>query len=206
MAEKLSLPAARRIALAAQGFGDPRPARAIDQGHLRRVLGRVQLHQIDSVNVLARAHYLPLFSRLGAYPRALLDRAAWGRPRRMFEYWAHEASLLPLELHPLLRWRMERARRGEGMWSRMRAFANERRPEAEAVLARIREEGPLAASDFPRKQGGRGLVGLERCQDRARMAVLGRASDYRHPPQQLRARLRSAGTRDPRRHPRASDS
>ena len=156
MAEKLSLAAARRIALAAQGFGDPRPARAIDQAPLRRVLGRVQLHQIDSVNVLARAHYLPLFSRLGAYPRALLDRAAWGRPCRMFEYWAHEASLLPLELHPLLRWRMERARRGEGMWSRMRAFANERRPEAEAVLARIREEGPLAASDFPRKQGGPG--------------------------------------------------
>ena len=100
--------------------------------------------------MLARAHYLPAFSRLGAYDRALLDGAAWGpmRRRRLFEYWAHEASLVPLELHPLLRWRMARADRGEIGWAAMRAFATERRGEAMAVLARIREEGPLAASDF----------------------------------------------------------
>jgi hypothetical protein len=148
MTETLSLAAGRRIALAAQGFGRARPSGGLDQGHLRRVLDRTQLLQIDSVNVVARAHYLPLFARLGAYPRALLDAAAWGKPRRLFEYWGHEASLLPLELHPLLRWRMARAERGEGMWRRMRAFAGERRPEAEAVLARIAAEGPLAASDF----------------------------------------------------------
>ncbi|HEX8443345.1 MAG TPA: crosslink repair DNA glycosylase YcaQ family protein [Allosphingosinicella sp.] len=152
----VSLAQARRIALAAQGFGAPRPAGRIDAGHLRRVLARVQLLQIDSVNVLSRAHYLPLFSRLGAYPRELLDRAAWGRPRQLFEYWAHEASLLPLELHPLLRWRMERAARGEGMWTRLRAFAGERRGEAEAVLRRIEAQGPLAASDF---EGARGRSG-----------------------------------------------
>jgi uncharacterized protein YcaQ len=106
--------------------------------------------------VLVRAHYLPAFSRLGAYDRALLDRAAWGprRERRLFEYWAHEASLLPLDLHPLLRWRMARAERGEGMWRSMRAFAGERRAEAEAVLARIAAEGPLGASDFERGGGG----------------------------------------------------
>jgi hypothetical protein len=111
---------------------------------------RLSLHQIDSVNVLARAHYLPAFSRLGAYDRALLDHAAWGplRQRRLFEYWAHEASLLPLELHPLLRWRMARADRGEIGWATMRAFATERRGEAMAVLQRINEEGPLAASEF----------------------------------------------------------
>ncbi len=154
MVEKLSLAAARRIALAAQGFALPRPSGRIDAGHLRRVIERIAIHQIDSVNVLARAHYLPLFSRLGAYPRELLDRAAWGRPRRLFEYWAHEASLLPLELHPLLRWRMARAERGEGMWARMRAFADERRPEAEAALRRIAADGPLGASDF-REQPGR---------------------------------------------------
>ena len=102
------------------------------------------------MNVLSRAHYLPAFSRLGPYDRSLFDRSAWGpKPqRRMFEYWAHEASLLPLDLHPLLRWRMARADRGEIGWSSMRAFATERRQEAEAVLERIRADGPLAASNF----------------------------------------------------------
>ncbi|HYD12347.1 MAG TPA: crosslink repair DNA glycosylase YcaQ family protein [Allosphingosinicella sp.] len=145
----LSLKAARRIALAAQGFGVPRPAN-ITRAHLAKTVARLGLHQIDSVNVLARAHYLPAFSRLGAYDRALLDEAAWGRKsrRRLFEYWAHEASLLPLGLHPLLRWRMAQAARGERGWTTLRAFAHERRPEAEAVLDRIRAEGPLGASDF----------------------------------------------------------
>ena len=149
MAETLALPSARRIALAAQGFGQPRPSR-VDQGHLRRTLERLSLHQIDSVNVVARAHYLPAFSRLGVYDRALLDRSAWGprSRRRLFEYWAHEASLLPLDLHPLLRWRMAAADRGEIGWNSMRAFAREQRPVAEAVLERIRGDGPMAASDF----------------------------------------------------------
>ncbi|SER44586.1 hypothetical protein SAMN05216548_1195 [Faunimonas pinastri] len=111
------------------------------------MLDRIALHQIDSVNVLARAHYLPLFSRLGPYSRDLLDKAAWGKPRRLFEYWAHEASLLPLDFHPLLRWRMARAERGQGTWSRVAPYAGERRHEAEALLARIATEGPLAASD-----------------------------------------------------------
>lgn len=145
--ERITLPQARRIALAAQGFGASRPAR-VDAGYLRRTIDRLGLHQIDSVNVLARAHYLPAFSRLGAYDRTLLDRAAWGRPgeRRLFEYWAHEASLLPLDLHPLLRWRMLRADRGDAGYGRMRVFARERRAEAMAVLARVAGEGPLTAS------------------------------------------------------------
>ena len=154
MTEKISLRAARRIALGAQGFGVPRPSGAINAGHLLRLLDRIALHQIDSVNVVSRAHYLPAFSRLGAYPRDLLDRMAWGRPRRLFEYWAHEASLLPFDLHPLLRWRMARAARGEGLWRSMRVFAGERAAEAEAVLARIAAEGPMAASDFEDKAKG----------------------------------------------------
>lgn len=147
--ERLGLAAARRIALAAQGFGIARPATAT-AGHLARNVARLGLHQIDSVNVLARAHYLPAFSRLGAYDRALLDRAAWGpkRYRRLFEYWAHEASLLPLALHPLLRWRMDEADRGLRGWKSLRAFAYHRRPEAEALLTRIGGQGPMAASDF----------------------------------------------------------
>jgi len=147
--EKLSLKAARRIALAAQGFGMPRPQN-VTAGSLRRTVERLQLHQIDSVNVLARAHYLPAFSRLGNYDRGLLDRAAWGRKskRTLFEYWAHEASLLPLDLHPLLRWRMAEAESGAIGWNSLRTYARERRSEADALLERIRAEGPLAASDF----------------------------------------------------------
>jgi uncharacterized protein YcaQ len=153
----LSLKAARRIALAAQGFGAGRPAN-VTRAHLARTIDRLGLHQIDSVNVLARAHYLPAFSRLGAYDRALLDEAAWGpkRRRRLFEYWAHEASLLPLDLHPLLRWRMEQAAQGQRGWTALRAFAHERRPEAEAMLERLRAEGPLGASDF---QHGKSRIG-----------------------------------------------
>jgi uncharacterized protein YcaQ len=149
MSERISLALARRIALAAQGFGAARPDR-VDQGHLRRTIDRLSLHQIDSVNVLARAHYLPAFSRLGAYDRTLLDRAAWGRrsERRLVEYWAHEASLLPLPFHPLLRWRMARAERGEAGWKYLRTVAREHRHEADAILARIRDEGPMAASGF----------------------------------------------------------
>jgi uncharacterized protein len=147
--ESLSLKDARRIALAAQGFGARQPAK-VGGPQLRRTVDRLGLHQIDSVNVLVRAHYLPAFSRLGSYDRTLLDRDAWGpvRSRRLFEYWAHEASLLPVDIHPLLRWRMARAERGEIGWKGLRRFATERRAEAQSVLDRITAEGPKAASDF----------------------------------------------------------
>lgn len=157
MSERVSLASARRIALAAQGFGRPVPEAAAPRD-LRRTVARLGLHQIDSVNVLVRAHYLPAFSRIGPYDRGLIDRAAWGprRERRLFEYWAHEASLLPLEMHPLLRWRMASAERGEIGWASLKAYAGERRGEAEAILRRIREEGPLAASDFEEGKGRSG--------------------------------------------------
>lgn len=159
----LKRPMARRIALAAQGFDRGHPPRH-GPAQLLRTLERIQLFQIDSVNVLSRAHYLPAYSRLGAYPRELLDRIAWGRKseRRLFEYWAHEASLLPLELQPLLRWRMRQADRGEAGYRGLRVFAHEKRGQAEALLARIRDEGPLAASDFDR---GRGKPGWWRWGD-----------------------------------------
>lgn len=154
--DTLSAAEARRIALVAQGFGRAHPPDGVGASHLRRVLDRLALNQIDSVNVLARAHYLPLFSRLGAYRTELLDAAAWGKPRRMFEYWAHEASLLPFDLHPLLRWRMARAERGQDTWERVKPYAGERRPMAEALLARIDNEGPLAASDVAETRGKSG--------------------------------------------------
>jgi len=150
----LSLKQARRIALGAQGLTRPRPAGPATGRRLLGLAERLNLFQIDSVNVVARAHYLPAFSRLGAYDTALLDRAAWGKPRRLFEYWAHEASLLPLGLHPLLRWRMAQAERGEAGWRSLRAFADERRSEADAILERIAAEGPLAASDLEKGRTG----------------------------------------------------
>jgi len=125
------------------------------------VIEGLALYQIDSVNVLVRAHYLPLFSRLGAYPRTLLDQAAWGpkSKRRLFEYWAHEASLLPLDVQPLLRWRMDRAARGIGVWGNVKPFAGERRAEADALLKRIADHGPLAASDIAETRGAGGWWG-----------------------------------------------
>jgi uncharacterized protein YcaQ len=145
---------ARRIALAAQGFDRPKSSAPPNLGHVRRVLARIGLVQLDSVNVLVRSHYLPLFSRLGPYAAELLDRAAYaGSQRTLFEYWAHEASLLPLSMHPLLRWRMERARNGEGTWRHVAQFGRQRRVFIDSVLAEIRERGPLGVSEL--RQGGR---------------------------------------------------
>jgi uncharacterized protein len=143
--EKLSADQARRMVLAAQGFADRRPERTPDGWALRRVLDRVGLFQIDSVNVLARAHYLPLFARLGPYPTELLERAAWRAPRRLFEYWGHEASLLPVATQPLLRWRMERA--GDEAWGGIRRVRDARPELVERVLEEVRDRGPIAAGE-----------------------------------------------------------
>jgi uncharacterized protein len=110
------------------------------------VLKQIGLLQMDSVNVLVRAHYLPIFSRLGPYDRELLDRASHRAPRKLFEYLGHEASLLPVLLQPLLRWRMERA--STHAWRSIRRIARERPKLIEALLDEIRERGPLAASDL----------------------------------------------------------
>jgi uncharacterized protein YcaQ len=147
--EKLSADAARRIALAASGFGGARPD-AVNAGQMQRCIERLGLLQIDSVNVLARAHYLPLFSRLGNYSQALLDRAAWGRrsQRRLFEFWAHEASLLPIDTHPLLRWRMQRAREHIGGKGKLFVFARKMEAFIEEVRRQIRDRGAIAASEL----------------------------------------------------------
>ena len=119
------------------------------------MIERLGVVQIDSVNVLARTHYLPGFSRLGDYSRDLLEQAAWGPRPHLFEYWGHEASLMPVSLQPLFRWRMARARSGE-TWSGLARFARERRDYIDAVLLRIEHEGPLTGGDFaegPRKAG-----------------------------------------------------
>jgi uncharacterized protein YcaQ len=153
--DSLSAAQARRIALAAQGFDRPRPGAPAGPGDLRRTLARLGLLQIDSVNVLVRAHYLPLFSRLGPYDPGLLDRAAYGgRRRTLFEYWGHEASLLPVGLHPLFRWRMARAARGQEMYGRLARWGQRRAVYLQSVLDEVTARGPLAASEL--SSGGRG--------------------------------------------------
>ncbi|HEY6644037.1 winged helix-turn-helix domain-containing protein [Povalibacter sp.] len=143
----LSNAEARRIALAAQHFDAATNLRTVrDVAAIVRKLGAVQ---IDSVNVLVRSHYLPLFSRLGPYSQDLLDRAAYDPDKRqLFEYWGHEASLLPVEMYPLFRWRMDLARRGEGTWGRLKLYATEHQDLVQAVLRQIREQGPLGASEL----------------------------------------------------------
>jgi uncharacterized protein YcaQ len=154
---ELSAPEARGVALAAQGMDRPRPNGRIDARRMRRAIDDVGLLQLDSVNALCRSHYMPLFSRLGPYPRATLDRLAShaettagpvtpaGRDRGLFEYWGHEASLLPVELQPLLRWRMARADKLTEKPARL--LAAEKPELLESVLRTVRERGPIRAAD-----------------------------------------------------------
>jgi uncharacterized protein YcaQ len=108
-AATLTAAQARRIALAAQGFGRPKPA-AVGTRQLNDALHRLGVLQLDSVNVFERSHYLPLFARLGAYDKADLDRLTFSRKARYVEYWAHVAALIPLESWPLWRWKMREYR------------------------------------------------------------------------------------------------
>jgi hypothetical protein len=149
--DRISRREAARIALAAQGLGSARRAGRKTRLHLQQVIDRIGLIQMDSVNVLTRAHYMPLFSRLGAYDPALLDAAAWEpRRRSLFEYWAHEASLLPLSLQPYMRWRMARAERLDGIYQGIARIVREKQHFVESVYREVEQRGPVAASDLDR--------------------------------------------------------
>ena len=151
-AERLPAGLARRIALAAQGFAEPRPATTPGTRQLRRTVDRLSVVQIDSVNVLSRSHYLPFFSRLGGYERPLLD-ALSSRRHDVFEYWAHEASFLPVRLQPQLRWRMAAAE--QHAWGNMVRLQRERPHYVAEVLDRVREGGPLKASELQEQRPDR---------------------------------------------------
>lgn len=153
MPDSLSIAEARRLALAAQGFG--RPARGtVGRRQLLSQVERLGVLQIDSVNALVRSHYLPAFSRLGHYVPELLDQLAWGKPRQraLFEYWGHEASLLPLQLYPLLRWRMRRAAQGRGIYRQLAEFGEQRGEVIQRVLQAVREQGALGAGSLSSRQ------------------------------------------------------
>lgn len=165
-----SLAQARRLALAAQGFDnrDHREARALarpaGRQALRRVMDRLHLLQLDSVPVITRTQYLPAYSRCGHYPHQVLDQIAYIRDE-WFEAWAHEASLVPVRLEPLLRWQKQRARRGQ-MWRSVWQAASRESDYIARVLLEVRERGPVRACDLsdprPRKVAGgwaRGSLG-----------------------------------------------
>lgn len=144
MTAELGATEARRIALIAQGLAQPR-AGAVDAAALHAMARRLGVIQLDSVNVLTRSHYLPAWSRLGAYAPDALDELARTAPRALFEYWGHEASLLPVELQPLFRWRMEQA--AQKAWSGLRAM-QKKRDLLDEILAFIRERGPIGVADL----------------------------------------------------------
>jgi uncharacterized protein YcaQ len=135
----------RRAHLAAQGMAEERPRADADIRHLRKVLRRVKVLQIDSVNVVERAHHLTVFSRLGGHDQDLLWRAF--RRREVFEYWAHEACFVPVELYPLLKHRMEEFA-ATTPWRRARRLFEERPGYIESVYEEVRRRGPLTASDL----------------------------------------------------------
>ena len=144
----LSAAQARRVAVAAQGFHEPAPRGPVTRAHLKRLIARLQVLQLDSVSVAVRAHYAPVFSRLGPYDRDVLDRAAWSHsarsPRLLIEYWAHEAALMAVEDWPLLRWRMRQYRHGR--WGTDIVKKNARL--AEEVLSAVAELGPSTAGQI----------------------------------------------------------
>ncbi|WP_193043273.1 winged helix-turn-helix domain-containing protein [Mycolicibacterium baixiangningiae] len=148
MAASLTGAQARRIAVAAQGFAEPKPRGPVTRAHLRRLINRIQVLQLDSVSVAVRAHYAPVFSRLGPYDRGVLDSAAWSHsaraPRLLVEYWAHEAALVAVDDWPLLRWRMREYTHGR--WGTHIVKGN---PQlVDDVVAAVTELGPATAGQI----------------------------------------------------------
>lgn len=142
---KLTRDQARRYALAAQGFPASPPSGRVDVRHFRRVIDRIGVLQLDSVNVLERAHYLPVFSRLGPYDRRALDR--WtSKSGELFEYWGHMASLQPTAMYPNFRWRMEQ--HAAEAWQSLRRIREQRPGYIDGVLEQVRDRGPLAVGDL----------------------------------------------------------
>ncbi|OBK40032.1 hypothetical protein A5658_23195 [Mycobacterium sp. 1245111.1] len=144
----LSAVQARRIAVAAQGFAEAKPNGAVTRAHLRRLISRIHVLQLDSVSVAVRAHYAPVFSRLGPYNRDVLDRAAWAHsarsPRLLVEYWAHEAALMAVDDWPLMRWRMRQYRHGR--WGTHIVKAN--LELADKIVEAVAELGPSTAGQI----------------------------------------------------------
>jgi uncharacterized protein YcaQ len=148
--DSISPGSARRIALAAQGFGRPRPE-SVGTRQLNLLIERLGLLQIDSVNVFERSHYLPVFARLGSYDKALLDKLTFVRRGPYTEYLAHVATFIPTVDYPLFGWRRERLREKYGR----ETWVQENRPMMDWLLNELAEKGPLPASRFEHEENVR---------------------------------------------------
>lgn len=137
----MSLDVARRVALCAQGFADARPTGRIDARHLRRVMRRMRVVQLDSIPIVARTQYMPFHSRLGPYEMTRLDALAYAG-NDWFEAWSHEASLLPVETEPLIRWTWDRARSGH-TWKNLYEVAVREPAYVQSVLDEVRDRGAV---------------------------------------------------------------
>jgi len=152
--DQLSIVEARRIALAAQGFADPRPLSAVTQRHVAGVLRNVRAIQIDSVNVLVRSQELPLFSRLGSHKRTAITEAT--KRGKIFEYWAHEAAHIPVEFHPLFRWKMDAARRGDAVHWGLSTFYAANKTFVENIYSRVVSGGPVSSRELSVRKSPKG--------------------------------------------------
>jgi uncharacterized protein YcaQ len=152
--DALSIADARALALAAQGFDTPRPTNKATQRHVNSLISRLGVIQIDSVNVLVRSQELPLFSRLGNHDRNAIPKAT--ESQKIFEYWGHEAAHLPVEIHPLFRWKMEAARLGKARHWGLTSFYDDNKAFVKRMLKHVETNGPTTARELSTRTEKRG--------------------------------------------------
>ena len=152
--DALSIADARALALAAQGFDTPRPGRKATQRHVNSLISQLGVIQIDSVNVLVRSQELPLFSRLGNHDRNAIPKAT--ESQKIFEYWGHEAAHLPVEIHPLFRWKMEAARLGKARHWGLTSFYDDNKTFVKRMLKHVETNGPTTARELSTRTEKRG--------------------------------------------------
>jgi uncharacterized protein len=144
--DSLSIADARALALAAQGFDTARPKTKATQRHVDALISRLGVIQIDSVNVLVRSQELPLFSRLGNHNRNAIPKAT--EQQKLFEYWGHEAAHLPVEIHPLFRWKMEAARLGKAKHWGLTSFYDDNKAFVKRILKHVEKNGPTTSREL----------------------------------------------------------
>ena len=182
--DSLSIADARRIALAAQGFDTARPKTKVTQRHVDALISRLGVIQIDSVNVLVRSQELPLFARLGNHDRNAIPKAT--EQQKLFEYWGHEAAHLPVDLHPLFRWKMDAARTGRVTHWGLTSFYEENKAFVKRTLKHVEKNGPTTSRELSTRTEKKGTwwdwdeakVALEYLFLTGELMSRGRGSDF----------------------------